>query len=204
MALSRALARFPMSFSGGSAVAVRRQKKSPKYDGPIGPFCSIARIRDKGRKYDCAVKENESLQSQAAEGAARTRRRLRILVADDERDQVTTLALILQDEGHEVREVYRGSEVLHMVRDFDPDVALIDIGMPGMSGYEVARELRQEFGKLRPLLIAVTGWKQSSDRILARLAGFDFHLAKPFESAALLSLIAPLAEGSKSDSGTGG
>jgi len=150
------------------------------------------------------VKENESLQSQAAEGAARTQRRLRILVADDERDQVTTLALILQDEGHEVREVYRGSEVLHMVRDFDPDVALIDIGMPGMSGYEVARELRQEFGKLRPLLIAVTGWKQSSDRILARLAGFDFHLAKPFESAALLSLIAPLAEGSKSDSGTGG
>jgi CheY-like chemotaxis protein len=150
------------------------------------------------------VKENESLQSQAAEGAARTQRRLRILVADDERDQVTTLAAILQDEGHEVREVYRGSEVLHMVRDFDPDVALIDIGMPGMSGYEVARELRQEFGKLRPLLIAVTGWKQSSDRILARLAGFDFHLAKPFESAALLSLIAPLAQGSKSGSGTGG
>jgi len=150
------------------------------------------------------VKENESLQSQAAEGAARTQRRLRILVADDERDQVTTLALILQDEGHEVREVYRGSEVLHMVRDFDPDVALIDIGMPGMSGYEVARELRQEFGKLRPLLIAVTGWKQSSDWILARLAGFDFHLAKPFESAALLALIAPLATGSKSDSGTGG
>jgi CheY-like chemotaxis protein len=150
------------------------------------------------------VKENESLQSQAAEGAARTQRRLRILVADDERDQVTTLAAILQDEGHEVREVYRGSEVLHMVRDFDPDVALIDIGMPGMSGYEVARELRQEFGKLRPLLIAVTGWKQSSDRILARLAGFDLHLAKPFESAALLALIAPLAQGSKAGSGTGG
>src|ERR687885_86328 len=102
----------------------------------------------------------------------RARRRLRVLVADDERDQVTTLAAILQDEGHEVREVYRGSEVLHMVRDFDPDIALIDIGMPGMSGYEVARELRHEFGKQRPMLIAVTGWKQSSDRILARLAGF--------------------------------
>src|SRR5205807_1867872 len=84
-----------------------------------------------------------------AEGAARGKRKLRILVADDERDQVMTLAAILQDEGHEVREVYRGTEVLRMVRDFDPDIALIDIGMPGMSGYEVARELRQEFGKQR-------------------------------------------------------
>src|SRR6266852_1349090 len=142
------------------------------------------------------VKENETLRSAAAEGAARGKRKLRILVADDERDQVTTLAAILQDEGHEVREVYRGTEVLRLVREFDPDVALIDIGMPGMSGYEVARELRQEFGKQRPLLIAVTGWKQSSDRILARLAGFDHHLAKPFESTALLALIAPLVPGS--------
>ena len=122
------------------------------------------------------------------------RRRLRVLVADDERDQVMTLALLLLDEGHEVREVYRGSEVLRMVRDFDPDVALIDIGMPGMTGYDVAREIRQVFGVGRPLLIAVTGWKQSSDRILARLAGFDHHLAKPFDPNGLLALIEPLAE----------
>src|SRR2546421_11968010 len=126
------------------------------------------------------VKQKESLQSAAAEGAARGKRKLRILVADDERDQVTTLAAILQDEGHEVREVYRGTEVLRMVRDFDPDVALIDIGMPGMSGYDVAREVRQVYGAGRPRLVAVTGWKQSSDRIPARLAGFDPHPAKPF------------------------
>ena len=118
--------------------------------------------------------------------------RLRVLVADDERDQVATLALLLADEGHEVREVYRGSEVLRMVRDFDPDVALIDIGMPGMTGYDVAREIRQVFGGTRPLLIAITGWKQSSDRILARLAGFDHHLAKPYDPKELVALIAPL------------
>ncbi|HUQ76938.1 MAG TPA: response regulator, partial [Burkholderiales bacterium] len=92
---------------------------------------------------------------------------------------------------------YRGSEVLRMVRDFDPDVALIDIGMPGMTGYDVAREVRQVYGKERPLLVAVTGWKQSSDRILAHLAGFDHHMAKPFEPASLLELIAPLASGSE-------
>lgn len=124
-------------------------------------------------------------------------RRLRILIADDERDQVATLALLLLDEGYEVREVYRGSEVLRMVSDFDPDVALIDIGMPGMTGYDVAREIRQVFGKEGPLLIAVTGWKQSSDKILARLAGFDHHLAKPFDPKALLEIIKPLDTGTK-------
>ena len=119
-------------------------------------------------------------------------RRLRILVADDERDQAMTLALLLADEGHDVREVHRGSEVLRMVRDFDPDVALIDIGMPGMTGYDAAREIRQVLGGTRPLLVAVTGWKQSSDRILARLAGFDHHLAKPFDPKELIALMEPL------------
>ena len=123
-------------------------------------------------------------------------RRLRILVADDERDQAMTLALLLADEGHEVREVYRGSEVLRAVRDFDPDVALVDIGMPGMTGYDAAREIRQVLGGTRPLLVAVTGWKQSSDRILARLAGFDHHLPKPFDPQALLALIEPLSRNS--------
>ena len=123
-------------------------------------------------------------------------KRLRILVADDERDQVATLAMLLADEGHEVREVYRGSEVLRMVRDFDPDVALVDIGMPGMTGYDAAREIRQVLGGTRPLLVAITGWKQSSDRILATLAGFDHHVPKPFDPKALLELIAALGDGS--------
>ncbi|HEX7054045.1 MAG TPA: response regulator [Burkholderiales bacterium] len=116
-------------------------------------------------------------------------RRLRIVIVDDDRDAVLTLATLLHHEGHEVREVYRGSEVLRLVRDFDPDVALIDIGMPGMTGYDVAREIRRIFGGARPALIAVTGWKKTSDRILAQLAGFDHHLAKPFEPDALLALL---------------
>ena len=140
--------------------------------------------------------KNESLQSPAAEGAARAKRRLRVLIADDDRDHVMTLAALLMDEGHEVREVYRGSEVLRLVREFDPDVALIDIGMPGMNGYDVAREIRQEFGKVRPMLVAITGWKQSSDRILAKLAGFDHHMPKPFDPKVLVELIAPIASGS--------
>jgi CheY-like chemotaxis protein len=127
-------------------------------------------------------------QSSQPAASAAAKPRLRIIVADDDRDAVMTLATILQHEGHEVREVYRGSEVLRMVRDFDPDAALIDIGMPGMTGYDVAREIRQIFGR-RPVLIAVTGWKKASDRIAAQIAGFDHHLAKPFEPEALLALL---------------
>jgi CheY-like chemotaxis protein len=142
------------------------------------------------------VTKDGSVQSTAAEGVARPKRRLRVLVADDDRDHVVTLAALLIDDGHEVREVYRGTEIMRMVRDFDPDVALIDISMPGMNGYDAAREIRLEFGKVRPLLVAITGWKQSSDRILARLAGFDHHVPKPFDPKALLDLLSPLTEGS--------
>jgi len=137
------------------------------------------------------VKRKLSEPAPAPDIPAAGKRRLRVLVADDERDQVATLAMLLADEGHEVREVYRGSEVLRMVRDFDPDVALIDIGMPGMTGYDVAREIRQIFGEHRPKLIAITGWKQSADRLLARLAGFDHHVPKPYDPTALLALIDP-------------
>ena len=148
------------------------------------------------------MKEDKSLQSSAAEALPRARRRLRILIADDERDQVATLAAILQDEGHQIREVYRGTEVLRMIQGFDPDVALIDIGMPGMTGYDVAREIRQTYGKERPVLVAITGWKKSSDKIAAKLAGFDHHLPKPFETKELLELLEPLVAGSSATPGS--
>ena len=117
------------------------------------------------------------------------RRHLRILVADDDRDTVLTLATLLKDEGHAVREVYRASDVLRVMYELAPDAALLDIGMPGMTGYDVAREIRALFGP-RPTLVAVTGWKKASDRIAAQMAGFDHHLAKPFDPAALLALLA--------------
>jgi CheY-like chemotaxis protein len=149
-----------------------------------------------------AVKEERSVQPAAAGGLARGRRKLRILIADDERDQVATLAAILQDEGHQIREVYRGMEVLRMMQGFDPDIALIDIGMPGMTGYDVAREIRQTYGKERPVLVAITGWKKSSDKIAAKLAGFDHHLPKPFETKELLELIEPLVTGTSGTAGS--
>jgi len=117
---------------------------------------------------------------------------LRILVADDDRDAVGTLLELLREEGHETRGVYTGLDVLDSVRDFAPDAVLLDIGMPHISGYEVARELRLRYASARPLLIAVTGRAQPSDRVLAQLAGFDHHIAKPYDPAQLLGLLRPL------------
>jgi DNA-binding response OmpR family regulator len=150
------------------------------------------------------VNEQRSpLAAQPAEGSshAPAKKQLRVLIADDDRDMVATLAAILNDEGHQVREVYRGTEVMRLLEEFDPDVALIDIGMPGMSGYDVAREVRHRYGKLRPLLIAITGWQKPSDRILAKLVGFDHHLAKPFEAKELLDLLEPLTSSGSQSSG---
>lgn len=118
--------------------------------------------------------------------------RLRILVADDDRDAVGTLLELLSDEGHEVRGVYTGLDVLDSVRDFAPDAVLLDIGMPHINGYEVARELRLRYASARPLLIAVTGRNQPGDRTLAQLAGFDHHVAKPYDPDELLGLLRPL------------
>ncbi len=119
-------------------------------------------------------------------------RPLRILLADDDRDATLSLSTLLKLEGYEVRHVYDGNATLAAVREFEPDIVLIDIGMPKLSGYDVARHIREHYGKERPVLVALTGWKQASDRILATLAGFHHHVAKPYDPGALLELIRKL------------
>lgn len=117
---------------------------------------------------------------------------LRVLIADDDRDGAMTLSTLMQLDGYEVRTVHGGQEALDAAREFKPHVVLLDIGMPKITGYEAARRLRQRYGDDCPVLIAVTGWKQASDKILASLAGFDHHVAKPYEPAELLRLLAKL------------
>ena len=117
----------------------------------------------------------------------------RILVADDDEDTVVSLTILLRDQGYKVRGVHRGAEVLQAVFDFAPDVVLLDIGMPQMSGYDVARTLRERYGSARPALIAVTGRTADTDRQQARAAGFEHHVAKPYEPGSLLRLIGELS-----------
>jgi DNA-binding response OmpR family regulator len=117
-------------------------------------------------------------------------RSLRILVADDEPDSVTALKLLLNDEGHDVVTLSKGAEVLRKIEEFKPDAVVLDIAMPDMSGYEIAKEIRKRYGQITPLLIAITGrYKQASDKMLGQIVGFDHYLLKPYEPNELLALL---------------
>jgi DNA-binding response OmpR family regulator len=125
--------------------------------------------------------------------AGKAPRSLRVLIADDDRDSVLTLMMLLRHEGHEVRGVYTGNQAMAAIRGFDPDVVLLDIALPELSGWEVARNIRTRHGAERPMLIGISGeYKHGSDRILSEILGFDHYLVKPYAPADLLALLEPL------------
>jgi DNA-binding response OmpR family regulator len=132
------------------------------------------------------------MAGQALKSAAGSRK-LRILVVDDERDMVITLAALLRDEGHVVDGAYSAQDALTTVKQFDPDVVLLDIALPDGSGYSVAEHIRRRYGDKRPMLIALTGVyaRPPHDR-LHRIVGCDHFLTKPFAIDEVLRLIAPL------------
>ena len=143
-----------------------------------------------------------SLQLVNAAKSGTTRKWLRILVADDDRDTANMLAMILRDEGHEVQVTLRGDDALEICRLFRPDVVIADINMPGTSGYAMARELRERHGELGPLLIAISGvWTQTTDRLVGKAVGFDHYLLKPCDAKEVIRLIEPLRSG-RSEDGT--
>ncbi len=113
----------------------------------------------------------------------------RILLADDNRDAAESLAIILRLEGHEVELAHDGNAALRSFAERRPDVALLDIGMPKVDGYEVARQMRAAPAGEDVVLIAITGWAQDSDKARSRAAGFDHHLTKPVEPETLIELL---------------
>jgi DNA-binding response OmpR family regulator len=120
------------------------------------------------------------------------RRALRILIADDDRDTVMTLMVVLRHEGHEVKGVYNGKQALEAIRQFEPDAVLLDIAMPELSGWEVVRQVKERLAR-RPLMIGISGeYKQSVDRILSEVIGFDHYLTKPYQPSDVLRLLEPL------------
>jgi PAS domain S-box-containing protein len=116
----------------------------------------------------------------------------RVLVADDNKDTADSLQRVLQLYGYDVRVAYDGASAVRVGATFRPQVAVLDIGMPGANGYEVAREIRRQQGP-RIKLVALTGWGQEGDRRRAMEAGFDFHLTKPVDPGTLNDLLADVA-----------
>jgi PAS domain S-box-containing protein len=130
-----------------------------------------------------------SSHSSSREAQRRPAGSRRVLVVDDNRDAAESLETLLQLWGHETRSAYDGPRALALATEFRPEIVLLDIGLPGMDGYEVARQMRALPGGERALIVAVTGYGRSSDRLQSQEAGFDHHLVKPVLPEVLQELI---------------
>jgi CheY-like chemotaxis protein len=118
----------------------------------------------------------------------------RLLVVDDNRESAITLAMLLRLEGHEVWVAHDGRTALELAKAHSPDMVFLDIGMPGMDGYEVAREIRKIPEAEKSVLTAVTGWGQQEHRRRTAEAGFNHHLVKPIDLKVVESLLESLTD----------
>jgi PAS domain S-box-containing protein len=135
------------------------------------------------------TEEGKSMNEPVGTAPVRQQASRKVLVVDDNQDSADSLGMLLSMRGHEVRTALDGPAALAAARTFRPDVILLDIGLPGMNGYEVARQMRQMPELNGALLIAQTGWGQEEDRRKSTEAGFDEHLVKPVDPAALQELL---------------
>jgi PAS domain S-box-containing protein len=156
--------------------------------------CIEAHSAGLGRGSEFTVRmPHRSLEARGREPAAQAANvplvSRRVLIADDNQDAAETLALFLQLEGHEVIVAHSGREALDTIRARLPEVAVLDIGMPDLNGYEVAKQVRQQSLGRVVTLIAVTGWGQEADKMKALAAGFNHHFTKPVEPMVLSQLL---------------
>jgi len=119
---------------------------------------------------------------------------LRVLVVDDNRDAADSCAMLLELSGHRARTAYNGTQALQLGENLLPHVVLLDIGLPDLNGYEVARRIRATPWGAHLPLVAVTGWGKEEDRERAFAAGFDHHLTKPVAPEAVASLVTTLSQ----------
>lgn len=112
-----------------------------------------------------------------------------VLIVDDNTDAAESLGEFLKALGHTIHVSYDGITALDEAARLKPEVVILDIGMPGMNGYQVAKKLRSEVGLISSLLVAVTGYAQEQDRLFAEAAGFDHYFAKPLDLTRLTTVL---------------
>ena len=137
------------------------------------------------------IVEAPESQTNGNDGAPSSRIGRRVLIADDNRDGAETLGMMLELAGHEVHLAHSGAKALEIADEVRPDVAVLDIGMPELSGYDVAKQIRGKPWGAQMILIALTGWGQETDKRLAQGAGFDHHCTKPVDSDELQRCFGP-------------
>jgi PAS domain S-box-containing protein len=135
---------------------------------------------------------DESPRTEKLPPEGKSRNQVRVLLVDDNVDAAAALSLLLELGGHRTSIAHSGPEALRVVPDFKPEIVLLDLGLPGMDGYEVARAMRKMPELGRPILIAVTGWGAPEDRLKSKQAGFDEHLTKPVDISTIELLLTTL------------
>jgi CheY-like chemotaxis protein len=118
---------------------------------------------------------------------------MRILCVDDNRDAATVMAMLLKANGSEAITAHDGLAAVAAAEEFRPDVVLLDLGLPGIDGYEVARRIREQPWANEVVLVALTGWDREEDKLRLKEANFNFHMVKPVEHPAIEKLLAELS-----------
>jgi CheY-like chemotaxis protein/two-component sensor histidine kinase len=175
---------------GGLGIGLAVVKSIVEMHG--GSVAAVSEGQGKGAEFIIRLPRLEYVeveQEKAREQSVLPSAPQRVLVADDNSDLAESVAMLLRFEGHEVRIALDGPSALELAEEFKPDAALLDIGLPGLNGYELARKLRSRSSGQKLLLIAVTGYGRFKDRERSKNAGFDCHLVKPVDPHALSVLL---------------
>jgi CheY-like chemotaxis protein len=174
---------------GGLGIGLTLTKRLVELHG--GSIRAMSEGLDKGSEFTVTLPISEhalpSRRGHNGHELARTRRR--VMVVDDNVDAAITVASLLKAWGHDVHIVYNGPAAIEAARSYRPEIVLLDIGLPGMSGYDVARALRSDPMHKGVLITALTGYGQAEDRARSHAAGFDYHLTKPPDMSVLEKLV---------------
>jgi CheY-like chemotaxis protein len=174
---------------GGLGIGLALSRKIAELHG--GSLTAHSAGENKGSEFvlklPLATANEQPTETQTTSSSTNVSRSVprRVLIVDDNSDAATTLEILLKSLGHETRVVHTGIEALQVVPEFNPEVVLLDIGLPGIDGYEVARRLRALKTGHSFRIVAVTGWDQEADKRRSEEAGFDMHLVKPVAPADL-------------------
>ena len=170
------------------------QRLVEMHEGTVAAFSSLGQGSEFVVRLPVVPPPQPQPSLRPTEKAQPTGQSLRVLVVDDNVDTVTTLALLVKESGHDARTAFDGPTVLEAALDYRPNVVLLDIGLPGLNGFEVAKRLRQQPALQNVVLVAMTGYGQESDRQRSQEAGFDHHLVKPGDLGKVLQILATVSE----------
>ncbi len=170
------------------------QRLVEMHGGKVAIYSALGRGSEFVVRLPVALTDQPRSASPPTEKAKPTGPSLRVLVVDDNVDMARSLEMLLRESGHDVRTAHDGPAALETARDYRPNVVLLDIGLPELDGYEVAKRMRQHAVLQNVVLVAMTGYGQESDRQRAREAGFDHHLVKPARFEQMQKILATVSE----------